>query len=607
MVGSPPKEFKVHSGVLSKSVVLVSQYQALPASDHLSLPSVDPSVFESALCYMYSGEHCEYFSPSHPVPKKAAAKAAAFQQDCMLYCFARNYQLERLVTLTIKKIKSLGRIGYHSVFSAAKEAYKQLPGDESWFRDCFKQETKKALRDVRDLAHEPWLLDAFREDNGSFILDLFTAMTEGYETIISKGIARGHRSASATKILRWFSPNLNPDANDFSAGSSSVDWAEDRSTSNRDETADETEGDETTSVAGSFCVEGLTPSGDSGCVVEAFPEVAPAEPIEVAEEADAPQEEVAVPVPEESFDLDVPWVPESFGNSKKATKNRKSQHHFLCEDAPTEEPVPEPAFPEEEVLFAEEPPVAVEEAVLDEEPPMAVEEAVFAEEPPMIVEEAVCAEEPPMAVEDAVFDEPWPEPEPVERVVFGEEQLVPIDEAPIDILVTCEEEPAAPAEEIASTAPEPELVSAAEEAPADLRPEPLWGFSTKKSKKRAKKKTWLTPADPPSPPSFAAAPDAAIEPEIPDTDKHPVCQDEAPAPAPAPDDASTSGFRYASLPVFKSATFGEELLPDDKPCTSRGFHLARDSRWMACQKCRGEVSVLAQKMARDCNSGWIFT
>jgi hypothetical protein len=320
----PSKHFQVHSGVLSQSIVLESQCQVLSSRDpKLSLPDVDPSIFELALCYMYGRNYGDYFSLGNPKPRKADADATAFQRHSLLYCFARKYQLSGLVVLTTKNIKALGRIEYQSVFAAAKQAYKKLPAEESWFRKCFKDETKRALMDDRELARESWVVDTIREENGNFASDIFTALMEGYEQIISSGIGIGPGSVSAQKLSRWFSPNLSRATDAHSIQSSSTDWTAGDTNSERDSNTDDLGDDEVVSVDGSSCVEDPTPAGESPCAVEAFPEVEPtcavenasaAEtlyPVEIAIRGEAPpyeegppQEEALADAPEEMADGD---------------------------------------------------------------------------------------------------------------------------------------------------------------------------------------------------------------------------------------------------------------------------------------------------------------
>jgi hypothetical protein len=410
MVGSPLKEFKVHSGVLSRSRILASNCQALGTWHELFLRDVDPSVFELALCYMYGEDYKDYFSTSNPIPKKLDARAAAFKRHSLLYCFARKYELDGLTAITIKNIKDLGQVDYPSVFAGAKEAYKYLPDEESWFRDCFKVETKRALKECRDLVDEYWVVDAFREGSGNFTVDLFTALTEGYEKIISTRIATRSGPKSSPKLSRWFSPNLSHGAYAASTNSSSTGWTEGDTASEEGSATEATSGDEIIHVEESSCVEDYTPGGESAGVVEAYPEVELTQPVEdpVAAKASCPieplmeeeaaryeekppQEDVPVTACEEAVDIDdVPastlgveacsgdvqtehvddWSAWGTWASSRKTKNdkkgRRGQRVFRFEDAPVEEPAFEPALAAEEPMAAEEP--VAEEAVAKEVP-----------------------------------------------------------------------------------------------------------------------------------------------------------------------------------------------------------------------------------------------
>jgi len=186
--------------VLSQSAVLEPKCQAsIPWNQPVELLDVDASVFELALCHMYGRDYKEYFSPSNPRPNKTDTEAAAFKRHSLLYCFARKYQLNSLTMLATKNIKDLGQVEYQSVLVAAREAYKQFPDDESWFRDYFTEATKKALTEYNDLLRKPWVLDAFREEKGDFTVDLFTALTEGCGNVLSRVSSTDSESETALK------------------------------------------------------------------------------------------------------------------------------------------------------------------------------------------------------------------------------------------------------------------------------------------------------------------------------------------------------------------------------------------------------------------------
>lgn len=291
LVGPSSKEFKVHLGVISESRVLASKCRAISIWHQLSLPDVDPSVFELALCYMYGKDYKEYFSPSNPMPKKSDAKAAAFRRHSLVYCFARKYELDGLNALATKNIKDLGQVDYQSVFLAAKEAYKRLPDDESWFRDCFKVETKRALRGNPELFRQPWMVDAIKEESGNFSLDLFTSLAERYEKIITRIMAVPPDPKSSPRLSsRWFSPNLNRRGSTSSTNSCSTDWKGGDTDSEDDSATDATSGDEIARIEQSSCVEDYTPGEESPCIVEEYPEVEQVYPIE-----DAPTAETSYP------------------------------------------------------------------------------------------------------------------------------------------------------------------------------------------------------------------------------------------------------------------------------------------------------------------------
>ena len=153
---------------------------------------------------MYGRDYREYFSPSNPKPNKTDAEAVAFKRHSLLYCFARKYQMNVLTMLTTKNITDLGQVEYQSVLAAAREAYKQFPDDESWFRDYFREATKRASTEYNDLLRKPWILDAFREEKGDFAVDLFTTLTEGHVKGFSRARNTDSESETALEDSREF-------------------------------------------------------------------------------------------------------------------------------------------------------------------------------------------------------------------------------------------------------------------------------------------------------------------------------------------------------------------------------------------------------------------
>jgi hypothetical protein len=59
---------------------------------------------------------------------------------------------------------------------------------------------------------------------------------------------------------------------------------------------------------------------------------------------------------------------------------------------------------------------------------------------------------------------------------------------------------------------------------------------------------------------------------------------------------------YVFTRASKYKTFAQETKPDNT-CRRRGYHLADDSRWMECQKCRAELSAIAREMTAS-TPGW---
>lgn len=144
--------------------------------------------------------------------------------------------------------------------------------------------------------------------------------------------------------------------------------------------------------------------------------------------------------------------------------------------------------------------------------------------------------------------------------------------------------------------PELDPVSAEEELSAEPPSEPLWSFSPmKKASKKGKKARVVFPSNP-HPPSDTTTP----VPEL-----RPLHREDG---SPPRDQPSLFGRRCFTLPVYSYASatdvVEDDAQPESSTCTSRGRHLANESRWINCAKCRAELNVVAQKMARECSAGW---
>jgi hypothetical protein len=144
--------------------------------------------------------------------------------------------------------------------------------------------------------------------------------------------------------------------------------------------------------------------------------------------------------------------------------------------------------------------------------------------------------------------------------------------------------------------PELEPVPAEEELSAEPPSEPLWSFSPMKKGSRIGKKARVVFPSNPHPPSDTT---------IPVREPRPLHRDDG---SPPRDQSSLFGRRYFTLPVYSYASDAdvveEDAQPEGSTCTSRGRHLANESRWINCAKCRAELNVMAQKMARECSAGW---
>ncbi|PGH28377.1 hypothetical protein GX50_08885, partial [[Emmonsia] crescens] len=184
------REFLVHLGILDRSPSLSNEiHLAAPVGEHdsISLVDTDPVIFELVLRFLYTGKYqkCPYPSQIFPTSEqddtnKWSGTDKAFELHSLLYCFAREYEMDELSALVQTNIENMTQVPYWNVLDVAKRAYPRLPqdDDDDAYREKFRHETRVAMKENKNITREPWVLDVFRSEHGNLTVDLFTTLTE---------------------------------------------------------------------------------------------------------------------------------------------------------------------------------------------------------------------------------------------------------------------------------------------------------------------------------------------------------------------------------------------------------------------------------------------
>ncbi|EEH45854.2 uncharacterized protein PADG_02004 [Paracoccidioides brasiliensis Pb18] len=181
------RTFGAHLGILSQSPSLIRKI--CPATTakgrSLSLDDINPVVFELALRFLYAGNYqvCSYSSTILPTPEDSALCSDVgldFEIHSLVYCFAREYAIDRLAALAIGYIKNMTQVPYWKILDVAKKVYPKLHDDDGndMYRAKFMHETRRAMKNNFNLVRETWLLDVFKNEHGNLTVDLFTTLTE---------------------------------------------------------------------------------------------------------------------------------------------------------------------------------------------------------------------------------------------------------------------------------------------------------------------------------------------------------------------------------------------------------------------------------------------
>ncbi|KKZ59962.1 hypothetical protein EMCG_00802 [[Emmonsia] crescens] len=187
---SDQRVFLVHLGILDQSPSLRSRmHPTATVGEHhsISLVDTDPVVFELILRFLYTGKYqkCPYPSQIFPTSEqddtnKWSGADKAFELHSLLYCFAREYEMDELSALVQTNIENMTQVPYRNVLDVAKHAYPKLPqnDDDDAYREKFRHETRVAMKENKNITRESWVLDVFWSEHGNLTVDLFTTLTE---------------------------------------------------------------------------------------------------------------------------------------------------------------------------------------------------------------------------------------------------------------------------------------------------------------------------------------------------------------------------------------------------------------------------------------------
>ena len=107
------KDFSIHSGILSPHIVLRRAIEL----DTISFPDTDPTIFEHVLSFLYTGDY------TLPRPDGGLTGSLGLEMHSLLYCFSRRFELDGLVSLTMKRIEDLRGIPYKNVLDKIGRAH----------------------------------------------------------------------------------------------------------------------------------------------------------------------------------------------------------------------------------------------------------------------------------------------------------------------------------------------------------------------------------------------------------------------------------------------------------------------------------------------------
>jgi len=186
-VGADERQLSVHESVLLQSPVLrrICRGGFLESSTkRIELKDDDPEIFSKVITYLYRGD----FEPLFPFASVAmdggswvdstlwpgmslSQRDAHAMESALVYTVAEKYQLERLKTTAVQKLKNLQPVSSRTFLILSLEVYSNVPESDTIFRDFFARYAPDQLKDASELALRPYL-----REGGLFAEDMFSAL-----------------------------------------------------------------------------------------------------------------------------------------------------------------------------------------------------------------------------------------------------------------------------------------------------------------------------------------------------------------------------------------------------------------------------------------------
>ena len=119
----------------------MARCKSTPWRSVIELPEVDESIGHTLVHYLYTGNY-ETLDLGH-----WSKELKAYKISVRSYCVARKYGLGGLVELAQKQVENISKgISIFDMLDIAREVYKKLPDDETWFAFYLKEEIKAAFK-----------------------------------------------------------------------------------------------------------------------------------------------------------------------------------------------------------------------------------------------------------------------------------------------------------------------------------------------------------------------------------------------------------------------------------------------------------------------------
>ncbi|KAI9877061.1 MAG: hypothetical protein M1830_004911 [Pleopsidium flavum] len=193
VVGADKRQFSIHESVLSQSPVLqrICTGGFLESSTkHIELKDDDPEIFKKVLTYLYRGD----FEPLFPFASVAVDRGTSADggtwvhstlwpgmsmsqrdehsmESALVYTIAEKYQLERLKSIAVQKLKNLQPLSSPAFLALSFQVYSNVPESDTIFRDFFARYAPERLMDASEVDLRPYL-----REGGLLAEDIFCAL-----------------------------------------------------------------------------------------------------------------------------------------------------------------------------------------------------------------------------------------------------------------------------------------------------------------------------------------------------------------------------------------------------------------------------------------------